>query len=145
KAGSPQPPVGTPDDFKRALLAAPSFGMPDPLDGSTSSTYLVKLLQQLGIADQMKVKTILFPDGTKALEAVAKGEIALTIAPITSIGVVSGVVLVGPLPEVIQLKTTYAAALTKRSASSPAANALLRILTSPDVAALFQQKGIDPP
>lgn len=145
RSGSPQPPVGTPDDFKRALLAAPSFGMPDPADGSTSSTYLVKLMDQLGIADQMKVKTILFPDGTKALEAVAKGEIALTVAPITSIHVVRGVALVAPLPEAIQLKTTYAAALTKTSAASPAANALMQMLTSPDVAALFKQKGIDPP
>ncbi len=145
RLGSPQPQIGTPDDFKRALLAAPSFGMPDPADGSTSSTYLVKLLQQLGIADEMKVKTILFPDGTKALEAVAQGEIALTVAPITSIHVVPGVALIGPLPEVIQLKTVYAAALTKKSASSPAANALLQLLTSPDVATLFKQKGIDPP
>ena len=145
RSGSPQPQIGTPDDFKRALLAAPSFGMPDPADGSTSSTYLVKLLQQLGIADEMKVKTILFPDGTKALEAVAQGEIALTVAPITSIHVAAGVALIGPLPEVIQLKTVYAAALTKKSASSPAANALLQLLTSPDVATLFKQKGIDPP
>src|SRR5262245_47782925 len=36
KAGSPPPLVATPDDFRRALLAAPSFGMPDPADGSTS-------------------------------------------------------------------------------------------------------------
>jgi molybdate transport system substrate-binding protein len=145
RLGSPQTPVTTPDDFKRALLAAPSFGMPDPADGSTSSTYLVKLLQELGIADEMKVKTILFPDGTKALEAVAKGEIALTVAPITSIHVVKGVALVAPLPEAIQLKTTYAAALTKTSAASLAANALMQMLTSPDVAALFKEKGIDPP
>ena len=72
-------------------------------------------------------------------------EIALTVAPITSIRAVAGVDLVGPLPEAIQLKTTYAAALSTKSASSQTANALLQMLTSPDVAALFKQKGIDPP
>ncbi len=145
RSGSTQPPVGSPDALKQALLDAASFGMPDPADGSTSSTYLVKLMQQLGIADAMRAKTRLFPDGTKALEAVAKGEIALTVAPITSIRVVPGVELVGPLPETLQLKTVYAAALTTKSASSQAANALLKLLTSDEVAAILKQKGIDPP
>src|SRR3954470_2727718 len=32
RAGGPQQPVTTPDEFKRTLLAAASFGMPDPAD-----------------------------------------------------------------------------------------------------------------
>jgi molybdate transport system substrate-binding protein len=60
-AGATQPAVATPDEFKRALLAAPSFGMPDPTDGSTSSTYLVKLMNELGIADAMRSKISSFP------------------------------------------------------------------------------------
>jgi molybdate transport system substrate-binding protein len=145
RSGSAMPPVDTPDALRQALLAAPSFGMPDPADGSTSSTYLVKLMQQLGIADEMRAKTKLFPDGTKALEAVANGEIALSVGPITSIRVVAGVGLVGPLPEALQLKTLYAAALTTKSASSEAANALMKMLTSAEMAAILKQKGIDPP
>jgi molybdate transport system substrate-binding protein len=145
RAGSLHPAIRTPEEFRRALLVSPSFGMPDPADGSTSSTYLARLLEELGIANEMRFKTILFPDGTKALQALAMDEIALTVAPITSIRAVAGVELVGPLPETIQLKTTYAAALTTKSASSQPANALLQMLTSPDVAALLKQKGIDPP
>jgi molybdate transport system substrate-binding protein len=145
RAGGVPPPVGTPDEFRRSLLSASSFGMPDPADGSTSSTYLEKLMQQLGIADEMRAKTKLFADGTKALEAVAKGEIALAIAPITSIRVVAGTRLIGPLPESLQLKTVYAAALTTKSVSSEAANALMTILTSAEFAAVLKQKGIDPP
>jgi molybdate transport system substrate-binding protein len=144
-AGRPVPVVRTVEDFRRALLVTPSFGMPDPADGSTSSTYLARLLQELGIADEMRVKTILFPDGTKALQALAIDEIALTVAPITSIRAVPGVVLAASLPEAIQLKTVYVAALTRKSASSPAAAALLQMLTSADITALLQQKGIDPP
>src|SRR5215813_14773256 len=144
RAGSPLPTVGTPDELRRALLVAPSFGMADPADGSTSSTHLVKLIQELGIAEEMRIKTIFFPDGTKALEAVAKGDVALTIAPITSIRVVAGVDLAGPLPEGIQVKTVYVAALT-RKASSQAAIALIEMLASPEVAALLKEKGVDPP
>jgi molybdate transport system substrate-binding protein len=138
-------PIVTAEEFKQALTAAPSFGMPDPADGSTSSAYLVKILQQLGIADVMRGKTKLFPDGTKALEAVAKGEIALTVAPMTSIFTVAGVELLGPLPETLQLRTVYAAALTSKSASSAPANALLKLLASSEVATVFKAKGIDPP
>src|SRR5262245_10775653 len=145
RAGGAQPPVATPDEFKRTLLAAASFGMPDPADGSTSSTYLVKLMNELGIADAMRPKIKLFPDGTKALEAVARAEIALTVAPITSIHVVAGVQLVGPLPEALQLKTVYAAALTAKSAGAEAAKGLMTMLFSPEVAALLKQKGIDQP
>jgi molybdate transport system substrate-binding protein len=145
RAGGPQPPVTTPDEFRRTLLAAASFGMPDPADGSTSSTYLVKLMNELGIADAMRPKIRLFPDGTKALEAIAKGEIALTVAPITSIRVVSGVTLIGPLPETLQLKTVYAAALATKAASSAAANGLMTALFSSEVAMVLNQKGIDLP
>jgi molybdate transport system substrate-binding protein len=145
RAGGPQPPVATPDEFKRALLAAASFGMPDPADGSTSSTYLVKLMNELGIADAMRPKIKLFPDGTKALEAIAKGEIALTVAPITSIRVVGGVNLIGPLPEELQLKTVYAAALATKAAGSAAANSLMTTLFSSEVATVLSQKGIDRP
>jgi molybdate transport system substrate-binding protein len=144
RAGSDTRPVATADVFKQALLLAPSFGMPDPADGSTSSLYLVKMLEQLGVAEQMRPKIRLFPDGTKALEALAKGEIALTVAPTTSIYTVPGVQLLGPLPEALQLKTLYAAALPKRS-TSPVAGVLLTMLKSPEVAALLHEKGIDPP
>src|SRR5712671_51913 len=145
KSGATKPPIATPADLKEALLSAPSFGMPDPADGSTSSRHLVNMMQQLGIAAQMSSKTKLFPDGTKALEAVAKGDIALTIAPVTSICTVPGVALVAPLPEQQQLKTAYYAALTAQSADLESARNLINMLFSDEVAVLLQKKCIDLP
>jgi molybdate transport system substrate-binding protein len=143
KANATKPSVTTAAEFKEMLLSASSFGMPDPADGSTSSTYLVKLMEQLEIAPQMTAKTKLFPDGTKALEAVAKGDIVLTIAPVTSICTVPGVALVAPLPEQYQLKTAYFAALTNDAADSEAANQLMTLLFSDDFAEIMKQKCID--
>jgi molybdate transport system substrate-binding protein len=145
RAGSMAPPVGTTDEFKQAMLAAASFGMPDPADGSTSSQHMVKLLAQLGIADAMRPKIRHFKDGTEALHALAKGEIALTIAPMTSIRVVPDVALAGPLPDALQSTTVYAAALSRKSAASEPAKALLATLTSSAFAAVLRDKGIDPP
>jgi molybdate transport system substrate-binding protein len=145
RAGSAAAPVGTADEFRKAMLAASSFGMPDPAGGSTSSQHLVKVLAQLGIADAMRPKTRHFKDGTQALHALAKGEIALTVAPMTSIRVVAGVALAGPLPDALQSTTIYTAALSRKSAASEPAKALLAMLTSPAFAAILRDKGIDPP
>ncbi len=144
RAGVTAPPLGTPDDFKQAMLAAPSFGMPDPSDGSTSSQHLVKILAQLGIADAMRPKIRHFKDGTQALNALANGEIALTIAPMTSIRVVADVTLAGPLPDTLQSTTVYAAALARKSAQSAPAKALLAMLAAPAFAAVLRERGIDP-
>src|SRR5205814_2075910 len=138
KADAGTPSVTTAAEFKERLLAASSFGMPDPADGSTSSVYLVKMMEQLGISTEMSSKTKLFPDGTKALEAVAKGEIALTIAPVTSICAVRGDVLVAPLPEQFQLKTAYFAALTNDAADSEAGHQLMTMLFSDEVADILK-------
>jgi molybdate transport system substrate-binding protein len=145
RTGSAAVSLATPDDLKTALLAAASFGMPDPALGSTSSAFMVALFAKLGIADAMKAKTRLFKDGTQSLRAIAKGELALTIAPTTSIRVESGVMLVGPLPEALQDKTVYAAALSRKSAASEPAKALLAKLRSPEFAAVMRDRGIDPP
>ena len=105
----------------------------------------MKVLAQLGIADAMRPKTRLFADGTLALQAVAKGELALTVAPMTSIRVVPGVALAGPLPDALQSTAVYAAALSRKSAASEPAKALFAMLTSPAFAAVLRDKGIDPP
>jgi molybdate transport system substrate-binding protein len=144
RAGSAALPVGTAEGFKAALLAAASFGMPDPADGSTSSQHLVKLLAQLGIADAMRPRLRYFKDGTEALHAIAKGELTLTVAPMTSIRVVAGVALAGPLPDALQSTTVYTAALSRTSAASPPAQALMAMLTAPAFAAVLRDRGIDP-
>lgn len=145
RAGSAAASLPPPSNLKAVLLDAHSFGMPDPALGSTSSAFMVSLFGKLGIADAMKPKLRLFKDGTEALKAIAAGEVALTIAPVTSIRVVPGVALLGPLPEAMQDKTIYAAALSRQSAGSGAAKALLAKLRSPEFAAVMRDRGIDPP
>ena len=63
----------------------------------------------------------------------------------TSIRVVPGVALAGPLPDALQSTTVYAAALSRKSAASEPAKALMAMLTSPAFAAVLRDKGIDPP
>ena len=56
KEGAPKPDVSTVDAFKKALLDAKSVSYIDPASGGSSGIYVGKLLQRLGIADQVKPK-----------------------------------------------------------------------------------------
>jgi len=53
KDGAPKPDVSTVEAFKRALLAAKSVAYIDPASGGSSGIYIDKLLDRLGIADQI--------------------------------------------------------------------------------------------
>ena len=59
RKGAPKPDVGTPEAFKRALIAARTVG----LSTGPSGVYLEKLFQRLGVADAVKAKTRLIPSG----------------------------------------------------------------------------------
>jgi molybdate transport system substrate-binding protein len=97
RAGAPQPDIGTVEKLKAALLARKSISYADPATGGASGVYFPKVLDRLGIADQMKPKTVLVP-GAEAGELVAKGEVEMGVAQASEIASVPGAQLVGPLP-----------------------------------------------
>ena len=97
RAGAPKPDMSSVDAFKRSLLAAKSIVYADPAKGGASGVYFASVLDRLGIAEQMKPKTILVP-GAQAADIVAKGEAELGVAQASEIVPVAGAQLVGPLP-----------------------------------------------
>ncbi|HWU40719.1 MAG TPA: substrate-binding domain-containing protein, partial [Candidatus Acidoferrum sp.] len=97
RAGATKPDISTTDALKRTLLASKSIIYADPAKGGASGVYFAKVLERLGIVDQMKSKTILVP-GAQAAEVVAKGEAELGVGMGSEIVPVSGAQLVGPLP-----------------------------------------------
>jgi molybdate transport system substrate-binding protein len=143
KDGAPKPDISSVDAFKKALLAAKSVAYIDPASGGSSGIYVAKLLDQLGIADQIKPKAKLKQGGYVA-DLIVDGSVELGIHQISEIVPAKGVVLVGPLPEEIQNTTTYAAAVTASSAHKDAAAALLKALSGPAAAAVLKAKGMDP-
>jgi molybdate transport system substrate-binding protein len=143
--GAPHPAIGTVDEFKAALLAAPSIGMADPASGATSGIYLAKMFDQLGIGEQVRAKLKLYPEGQTAMEAGARGEITLGLGQVSEIVPVAGVDMVGTIPETLQLRTVYAAGLGAHSANATAAAALLEFLAGPAQAEVFARKGFETP
>ncbi|MDR3524025.1 MAG: substrate-binding domain-containing protein [Acetobacteraceae bacterium] len=145
KRGSPHPAIGTDDEFRSTLLAAPSVGVPDPATGATTGIYLAKMFDRMGLTAVMQAKLVLYPDGLQAMAAGAAGKVALGLGQISEILPVSGVELVGAIPAAFQLHTIYAAGLPTHAANPTAAEQLYSFLNAPARQVAFEKSGFTHP
>lgn len=143
KAGTAMPGIADDQAFTKVLVDAPSIGMANPATGATSGIYLAKLIDRLGIGGTVGSKVKYYPEGQTAMEAMARGEVSIGLGQISEIKPVKGVILVGPIPEDLQLVTTYSVGVGANSASPEGAKKLLSYLTGPAVQASLQANGFD--
>ncbi len=143
KEGAPMPDISTPAALRQTLLNAKSITYMDPTKG-TSGKHFASVLEQLGIADQMKAKTTLGDVGF-VVEPVARGDLELGIQQITEILPVKGAKLVGPLPEALQKITTYSIALGTQARDAPVARDLMTYIASQRSQAVFVVHGFAAP
>jgi len=61
RKGAPKPDISSPGALKRTLLAAKSISYVDPASGGASGIHFAKVLDRLGIANEMQSKTV-FPN-----------------------------------------------------------------------------------
>ena len=143
RAGAPQPDISTAEKLKVALLAAKSISYADPAKGGASGVYFAKVLDRLGIADQMKSKTVLVSNA-QAGELVAKGEVEMGVAQASEIAAIPGTQVVGPLPGDLHREMIFSVGIGSTSKDPAAAKSLIELLTSPTGAAVLKSKGMDP-
>ena len=142
RKGAPKPDISTPEKLKQALLSAKAVAYSDPAGGGASGIHFVKVLQQLGIADQVNAKAKLgrgVPNG----EAVAKGEADIAVQQIPELMSVAGTELVGPLPRELQSITAFSAAVLATSKDRKSASSLIEFLTSRQAAAVLKARGFE--
>jgi molybdate transport system substrate-binding protein len=145
RVGAPLRAVATPEELKRALLAAKEIYYADPTI-ATAGAYFLKVADRLGIADAVLQKGRTARGGKEAMELMAKSTTeAIGLTQISEILSVKEVVLVGPYPGDLQTMTMYTGILLTRTPHPEAAEAFLRFLTSPPVQARFKQAGYEPP
>ncbi len=145
REGAARPDISTPEAFKKALLAARSIALTDPVVGGTAGIYVASLIEQLGLADALKAKTRLQKDGFYVAEAVASGEAELGMTQMSEIVAVKGAAVAGPLPPPLQVVTTYSAGIFTGSARQDAAHAFLRLLVSPALDGRWKECGFEIP
>jgi molybdate transport system substrate-binding protein len=143
RTGAPKPDISTIDALKRTLLAAKSIVYADPAKGGASGVYFAHVVDRLGIADELKSKTILVP-GAQAAEVLAKGEAEIGVAQTSQIVPVAGAEVLGPLPGEFASTTLWTAAIGATTKVPEAAKSLVQFLTGPVARPVFTAKGFQP-
>jgi molybdate transport system substrate-binding protein len=90
------------DDFSRALFSARTFIYADPSRGGAAGIHIARVIQDLGIAEQLKPKIKFGAGGDITEVTITQGEGALGMTQVSEIVGKPGAVFAGPLAEKIQ-------------------------------------------
>jgi molybdate transport system substrate-binding protein len=143
RKGAAKPDISSVEAFTHTLLEAKSIAYIDPAAGAPSGIYMAKLMDRLGIAGQMTLKTKL--SSAKSLfDVVVNGDAEIGFIQITELLAEPRVELLGPLPLAVQDYTRYAAGLVAVSKQPDAGKALIAFITSPSAIAMMKLRGFEP-
>ena len=144
KAGEAMPTVDSPDALKAALLAATGIYFPDPVK-ATAGIHFMKVLQTLGIDQEVAGRLRPFPNGATAMREMSQASEAGLVGctQVTEILYTPGVQLVADLPKVFELATVYTAAVCTKAAEPALAADLISLLISPEAAELRRSGGFE--
>jgi molybdate transport system substrate-binding protein len=137
--GAAKPDISTPEKLKAALLAAPRIAFSDPARGATVGTHFVKVIEALGIKDQVMRKATVAADGVETMRLVLEKKADLGVSQTSEIVQANRDALVGPFPKEFDLSTTFA--LWHRMDASAAARSFAAMLTSASGRAKLEAEG----
>ena len=141
KEGALAPDISTKEKFRAAMLTVRSVVHATP--GKTpSGTHMGKVMDQLGIADQMAKKVVHKPALDGGVQLVVGGQADIGIYPASEVAGVPGLTVVGSLPAGIDLTIVYGGAATV--GSPDAAAAFIRFMAAPENRAIWKNAGFTP-
>jgi len=138
----PQVAVTDATSLRAAFLAADAIFVPDT-KVSTAGIHVAKVLQQLGIAEDVAARLKIYPNGATAMRHLAASDAVRPIGCTQSTEIIStsGVVLSGSLPPGCELATMYTAAVASAAVNPRQAQGLIDLLIAPDQATLRECAG----
>ena len=136
----PKPDISTVEKFKQALLAAKSIIHANPDTGSPSAAHFLRVIERLGIADEIKRKTT--ARAGVVAHAVARGECAMAVQQLAELMLVGGVHVLGPFPAELQNVIPLSAAVHAKSIKSQPAKTLVDLLASPRAKLVIEECGL---
>lgn len=143
RKGAPKSDISTPEALKRTLLAARSITYSDPALGGAAAIHFAKVLDRLGIANEMRAKTVFSKSGSDTGVLVANGEAEIGVQVSQFLISVPGIEIVGPLPGDLQDTVVFSAAIMAGAKSAEASKALVDFLRTPEAAAVIKAKGME--
>jgi molybdate transport system substrate-binding protein len=142
KAGAPQPDISTPEAIKKMLLSARTIAYTNPAAGGTAGVYLTGLLDRLGVADEVKKKSLLQASGSATAAAVANGAAEIGITFTSELLPNKEVKVIGTMPQSIGLTVAYVAGISTGAAQAEPARALITYMTRPASRDHFKEAGL---
>lgn len=142
--GAPRPDINTPDAFKRAVVSAKSITYLDPAAGGASGIVVAKMLDRMGIAQEMKEKSVLVPLATAMPGLLASGKAQIAITQTGLLLPLSGIDIVGPVPASLYPAIVFTATIMNSAKDVGAAKSLIGFLRSSESAKVIKAKGMVP-
>ena len=141
RAGAPKPDIETPEALRDTLLRAASIGY----SASESGKYITtQLYQRLGIAEQVLAKSRFVGGGERVGALIARGEVEVGFQQISELLPVQGIAHITPIPEELQLVSTFTAGVGANSSRADAGWAVIQFLQSGAAAAIIMETGLEP-
>ncbi len=140
KAGAAHPDISSEDALKRAVSGARSLGY----STGPSGVHLTKLFERWGIAEEIKGRIVQAPPGVPVGSLVAKGEVELGFQQQSELIHLPGIDVLGPLPDAVQIITTFSGGVASSASQADAVRAMLAFMESPEADVAKRSNGMEP-
>jgi molybdate transport system substrate-binding protein len=140
--GSPKPDVSTPEKLKATLLAAKRVVFSDPARGATAGIHFMKVIESLGVKDEVLRKATLAKDGPDTMRLLLEEKIDLGVTQVSEILQANPAAVAGPFPKGFELTTVYS--VWYRNNVSQPVKAFIGFLDSAASRAKLAENGIRP-
>lgn len=137
--GAPTPVIRNFEDFKKLVAATPSIAI---TARGVSGLRLQKLLRDNGLGDVVDKRTVLVDEGFTATRLL-KGEVAMAVQQLSELKAAGAKNFVR-FPDEMQVPTTFSVAALKSTAFPKVAKAVIKILSSPEVAGAWERSLVKP-
>ena len=129
--------------LKKLLLAAGPVAYPDPAGGGASGVHFAKVLERLGVAEEVNRSAILVEAGGSAGPYVIGGQAGLAVQMISELIPTAGIEIAGALPGEFAKTIAFAAAVVKGAAHAGEALKVIAALKTPAAGEIMRKAGLD--
>jgi molybdate transport system substrate-binding protein len=140
---SAKPDVSSPEKLKAALLAAKRIAVSDPARGATVGTHFMKVIEALGVKDEVLRKVTFASDGVETVHLVLDGKVDIGVSQSSEILQGDREAFAGPFPKEFALATDFS--LWHRNTMSAAVKDFVAVLTGPAGRGKLAAEGVMPP
>lgn len=140
RAGANRPDISNESALREAVRRAHNLSY----STGPSGVALAQLFERWGLAEELKPRIVQAPPGVPVGTLVARGDVELGFQQFSELMHLPGIDVLGPLPEAVQIITTFSGGVCAASRQADAVRALLAFMNSPAAVAAKRQQGMEP-